>query len=332
MASARSELGPGREFDLIRALTAGVGSGGGVVEGPGDDAAVLEGGWVVTCDLSLEGVHLRRDWLSPTDMGHRAVGAALSDLAAMAAEPAAVLLSLAGSVDDHRSGFLAEVGRGARTAVEASGARLAGGDVTRSPGPLVVDVIALGRAAHPVLRRGARPGDDLWVTGALGAAAAAIRLLERGEAPGAELRARYARPEPRIAVALRVAATGRVRAMLDLSDGLAGDARHLAAASGVALELDDARIPVDAAASRALGAEAARDAALHGGEDYELFFAAEPAFAREAPELERALGLPLTCVGRVQEGSGVYLRRPSGERVELAGGGWDHFASGADTP
>jgi thiamine-monophosphate kinase len=325
MSGSRSALGPGREFDLIRVLTEGLVPGPGVVEGPGDDAAVLEGGWVVTCDLSIEGVHLRRDWLDAGEMGGRAVRAALSDIAAMAAEPVAVLLALAGSPADHQSGFLAAVGRGAREAVEAFGATLAGGDVTRSPGPLVIDVTALGRTAEPCLRRGARPGDELWVTGALGGAAAAVRLLEEGRPLDDTLRERLARPVPRLAEARRLGGTGRLRALLDLSDGLAGDAGHLAAASGVALELDPSTVPVDPAAARALGDRAAFELALHGGEDYELLFAADPAFAAEAGRLEAEMALPLTRVGRALAGRGVWLVSASGERRE-AGGGWDHFA------
>jgi thiamine-monophosphate kinase len=296
-----------------------------VVEGPGDDAAVLAGGWVVTCDLSLEGVHFRREWMSPEEAGGRAVRVAVSDLAAMAAEPVAVLVSLAGSGDDHESGLLARVGKGTREAVEASGASLVGGDLTRSTGPLVIDVVAIGRAAAPVLRRGAEPGDELWVTGRLGGAAAALELLDAGRDPGPELRQRLVRPEPRLQAAARLAETGHLRALLDLSDGLAGDAGHMAAASGVALELDVTALPVDPAAARALGSERALTLALHGGDDYELLLAADPALAAEAEALAARLGLALTRIGRAVEGRGVRLRLADGTVVD-AGSGWDHFA------
>lgn len=319
-------LGRGAEFDLIRNLVGAGAADARVVVGPGDDAAVLEGGWVVTCDLAVEGIHFRRDWMSPEALGGRAARAALSDLAAMAAEPAAVLLALGGAVDDHRSGFLLAVGHGARQAAEALGASLVGGDVTRSPGPLIIDVTALGRATEPVLRRGARVGDEVWVTGALGGAAAAIELLDDGRDPGPNLRARLTHPEPRIGVARRLAATGFLHALLDLSDGLAGDAGHLAAASEVAIELDATRVPVHATAHEALGADRALTLALHGGDDYELLFAVSPAFGEQAAALAGDLGVALTRVGRVHEGTGVRLRRSDG-RVVDAGGGWDHFRS-----
>jgi thiamine-monophosphate kinase len=317
-------LGPGTEFDLIRNLVGEPGADARVLVGPGDDAAVLEEGWVVTCDLSVEGVHFRRDWMSPEELGGRAMRAALSDLAAMAAEPVAVLLALGGAVADHRSGYLLAVGRGARQVAEALGGSLAGGDVTRSPGPLIIDVTALGRAAEPVLRRGARVGDDVWVTGALGGAAAAVALLNDGREPGPDLRRCLTHPEPRIEVARRLAATGVLHALLDLSDGLAGDAGHLAAASEVAVEVDATLVPVHAGAREALHVERALALALHGGEDYELLFAADPAFRAESEALAHELGLTLSRVGGVHEGSGVRLRLADGRVVE-AGGGWDHF-------
>lgn len=319
-------LGPGTEFDLIRNLVGEPGADARVVVGPGDDAAVLEGGWVVTCDLAVEGVHFRRAWMSPDELGGRAVRAALSDLAAMAAEPVAVLLALGGAVADHRSGYLLSVGRGARQAAEALGAALVGGDVTRSPGPLIIDVTALGRAAEPVLRRGARIDDDIWVTGALGGAAAAVALLDDDRDPGPDLRRCLTHPEPRIEVARRLAATGVLHALLDLSDGLAGDAGHLAAASEVAVELDATLVPVHAGAREVLPADRALELALHGGEDYELLFAAHPTFRADAAALARDLGVDLTRVGRVLEGAGVRLRRADG-RVVDAGGGWDHFGA-----
>lgn len=329
MPGSSSTLGPGPEFDLIRALTAGLRSRDGVVEGPGDDAAVLDGGWVVTCDLSVEQVHLRRDWLTPAEMGGRATSAALSDLAAMAAEPVAVLVSLAGSADDHASGLLAEVGRGARDAIEAAGAALVGGDVTRSPGPLIVDVIALGRAANPVLRRGARPGDDLWVTGRLGGAATAVRLWLAGEEPPAGVRARFASPRPRLVAARRLQAHGGLHAMLDVSDGVAGDAGHLAAASGVGLEIHTDAIPLEPWLAEHRDRAEALDLALHGGEDYELLFTADRGAAAGFEAIADELGLPLTRIGRVVEGEGVVLVGPGGDR-RPAGAGFDHFGANSE--
>lgn len=326
-------LGPGVEFDLIRRLTAGIDDAPpGVELGPGDDAAVLEGGWVVSTDLVVEDVHFRRGWIPPEEIGGRAARAALSDLAAMAAEPVGVFLSLAGSLADHGDGTLEAVGRGARAAAAACGATLLGGDVTRSPGPLVLDVVALGRTRHPVRRAGARPGDEVWVTGELGGAAAAVRGLREGRpVPGPLLR-RFARPAPRLAEARWLHATGLLRALMDLSDGLAGDAGHLAAASGVGLEIDGPAVPVDPAAVEALGVEGAADAALAGGEDYELLVVAEPGLAARVPDFARAFpGVSLTRVGRVVAGSGAVLRAADGGLRPLEGA-FDHFEAGSPPP
>jgi thiamine-monophosphate kinase len=321
---AGAPLGPGAEFDLIRALVADARGHPQVLLGAGDDAAVLDGGWVVSSDLSVEDVHFRRAWLDPGEIGARAVSVALSDLAAMAAEPVAVLVSLAGTPADHADGTLEAVGRGARAAAEAVGASLVGGDLTRSPGPLLVDVTVLGRAVAPVLRSGGRPGDELWVTGPLGGASTAIRLLDEGVAVPPPLRERLASPRPRLAAARALAATGLVHALIDLSDGLAGDAAHLAAACGARVVLDDADLPAHPEAVTALGAGPAREQVLHGGEDYELLMAAAPGLGARAGELSDALGIQLVRVGRLEPGEGVWLRGADGA-LRPAGGGWDHF-------
>jgi thiamine-monophosphate kinase len=322
----RIALGPGAEFDLIRRLVADDAPLHPEVRvGPGDDAAVLEGGWVVTTDLSIEDVHFRRDWLSDVEIGYRAGAAALSDVAAMAATPVAVLVSIAGP----RGGGvdLGAVHEGVREVASELGASVIGGDVSASPGPLVVDVVALGRTAWPVLRDGAEPGDDVWVTGRLGAAAAAVRAWEAGREPSAELRAAFARPSPRVREARCLVDHEVVDALIDLSDGLAGDAGHIAAASGVRITLEAARIPIAEAALAALGAPDALEAALHGGEDYELCFVSDPG-AVDADEFLDRHGLRLTRVGRVEEGEGVWLEQPDGSVGRLARGGFDHLAGG----
>lgn len=320
-------LGPGPEFDLIRRFAAGATLPPGVSVGIGDDAACLDGGWVVSTDLTVEEVHFRREWGAPDAWGARAVRAALSDLAAMAASPVAVLLSLAGSADDRASGVLGRVGQGARDAAEACGAPLIGGDVARSPGPITIDVVALGRTADPLLRSGARPGDELWVTGRLGGAAAAVRMLGEGREVPEALWERYARPRPRLAEAAWLAATGTLRAGLDLSDGLSGDARHLAAASGVALEIEEGRLPLDPHAVAAMGEPAARQLALSGGEDFELLFAATPELFGHAVDFRRRFPeVSLTRVGRISAGDGVRLCAADG-RTSPAPRAFDHFSS-----
>ena len=217
-------LGPGREFDLIRSFldAGGAEPGPAVRVGPGDDCAVVTAdGLAISVDMTVEDVHFRRAWLEPDEVGYHAAAAALSDLAAMAARPIGVLASIA-----------------------------LGGDLTRSPVPLVVDVTAIGEAPRPVLRAGARPGEEVWVTGQLGAAAAAVEAWLAGREPDPAARSAFARPTPRTREALWLAGRGVPSAMVDLSDGIAGDAGHLAAASGVRLVIRARALPVACTAGR----------------------------------------------------------------------------------
>jgi len=257
-----------------------------VLAGIGDDAAVIrpERGMVdvITTDALVEDVHFRRRWSSPKDIGHRALAVNLSDLAAMGASPRAVFLSLAlpaslplDDFDGVIDGFLAL----------AALARmpLVGGNITRSPGPLMIDVTAIGSARpRRVLRRsGARPGDRLFATGQLGAAAAGLALRESGIAMtdiNDDQRAcvlRYDRPDARTRTGVLVARNGAASACMDLSDGLADAAIQIAEASGCGVELNSDAIPVHAGA-RAWASAAGADVlplALSGGDDYELLFA-----------------------------------------------------------
>ena len=316
-------LGPGGEFDLIRRfLAAGDAMPAEVRVGPGDDAAVLDGGWVVSTDLSVEDVHFRRAWLGDEEIGYRAAAAALSDLAAMAARPVAVLVSM--GLPTGRGVDAERLQAGVRAAARSVGAVVLGGDISSTPGPCVLDVVVLGRTDAPLLRSGARPGDELWVTGALGASAAAVIVWERGDTPAPALRAAFAHPTPRVDAARALAGTGAVHALVDLSDGLAGDAGHLAAASGVRVVLEMGRIPVAAAAREALGDADALEVALHGGEDYELCFAAA-AGALDAADTGVRAGIALTRVGRVEEGEGVWLLGEDGAIRPAGRGGFSHF-------
>ena len=315
------ELGAGGEFDLIRRfLAGGKPFPPDVRVGPGDDAAVLEGGWVLSSDLSVEDVHFRRAWIRDDEIGFRSAAAALSDLAAMAATPVGMLVSLAfprgGRLDVER------VYAGIREAAEDAGASILGGDTSRSPGPLVLDFTVLGRAERPVLRAGARPGDELWVTGTLGGAAAAVRAWEAGQAPSPGLRSSFARPTPRIGAAVALARAGALHSMVDLSDGLAGDAGHLAAAGQVAIFLEERAIPVADEARGAVGDAEALELALHGGEDYELCFAAPPGAVTET--VAGTAGVSLTRVGWVAEGEGVWRVDGDGVRTRITRGGFDH--------
>jgi len=313
-------LGPGSEFDLIRrVLAGGAPADPQVALSAGDDCALIQAGegyLALTTDLSVEGAHFLPDWGTPELVGRRAVLAALSDLAAMAAEPFAVLVSLnvpAGAGPE----LVEQVGLACRNAAEEHGAALIGGDLSRGGAQLALDVAAVGRVERPLLRSGVRPGDELWVTGALGSAAAAVIAWKAGGTVRDEWRQRFWALEPRVREARWLAERG-ASAGIDLSDGLIADAGHLAAASGVGIELDWAATPASESVDIQL--------ALSGGEDYELLVALPGGILgpEAISEFRHAFGLPLTRVGRAVVGSGVRVFR-DGEPVELAAVGFDHF-------
>ena len=331
------EMGSGTEFDLIRDLLARANvvagtsadagtpvSGGGVVWlGAGDDAAVIGAGrLVMSTDLSVEDVHFRRSWVTFAEVGARAVTAAASDLAAMAAAPVAVLISLAVAPQEAQA-VLSGMGDGIRVALKELGAPLVGGDLAASPGPVVIDVTVVGEAEEPVTRSGARHGDELWVTGVLGGSAGAVRAWRDGAEPDPSLRASFVRTTARIKEARWLAEQVQVRAMIDLSDGLAGDAGHLAAASGVRIVLDSKLVPLHPD----LSPEDASSLAMSGGEDYELCFVSPPGVTGPlVNEFQERFGIRLTRVGRVEEGTGVEVVGAARGRKHVSGG-FDHFSS-----
>ncbi len=338
-----TRLGPGAEFDLIRRfLERAPATGRGVVVGPGDDCAVVTGdGIAVSADLSIEDIHFRRAWLPGQDLGYHAAAGALSDLAAMAARPIGLLASLALGPGDERA-MGDSVMEGISAAAADAGAAVLGGDVTRSPGPLIMDIIVLGEAPRPILRSGARPGDELWVTGELGGAAAAVAAWLRNEQPEEAARLAYARPRPRTREALWLAERGVPTAMVDLSDGVAGDAGHIAAASGVRVTVRLAELPVagpalaapppsspDGAVGGAGVAEAVRLAAA-GGEDYELCFTASPGAAGAvAGAFAAEFGVRVTRIGDVSRGGEspeAVLLDGAGKPVALPG--FQHWGRG----
>lgn len=311
------------EFDAVRRILAGGDMPAGIV-GPGDDAAVLADGTLLSTDTSIEGVHFRLDWVAARAAGGRAARAALSDLAAMGGEPVALLASLSGP----DRGLLVEAGQGVREAGDTFGAPLLGGDLARAEGPLTIGVTVVGRlgGASPWLRSGARPGDALYVTGPLGGSAAAVAAWEAGQTATEAALAAFLLPVPRFSLVRALRQHLRPTAAIDLSDGLAADARHLARASGVELLIEAERVPVAEAA--ALGREPAQalHLALRGGEDYELLLAAPDDAALEAA-VEEATGVSLTRVGLVREGAGVTLRGLDGSTGPLEGG-FGHWTAG----
>ena len=315
-------LGGGAEFDRIRAIAAALGPD---AKGLGNDCAVLPPGFgevVLSSDMSVEGVHFRREWLSWQEVGWRAASAALSDLAAAGAEVVGLTASV-GTPRESPVEDLVQLMRGIGAAVAAVGGRVLGGDLSSAP-VWVVDITVVGRAARPVGRTEARAGDAVWVTGALGGARAALLAWEAGGEPAAGARARFAHPVPRIAEGRWLAAHG-AHAMMDVSDGLGGDAAHLAAGSGVRLEIDLEQLPVhpDVVAVALARGEPLQAFAARGGEDYELLTVLPKTFDDvEARRFQQDTGTVLTRIGRVRRGAGVAASF-AGVPVTLSG--HDHF-------
>jgi thiamine-monophosphate kinase len=313
--------GPG-EFERIRRIIAELGP---LASGIGDDCAIVPDGsgrLVVSTDLSVEGVHFRTQWLTLKEIGWRAAVSSLSDLAAEGASVVGLLASLgvprsAGETD------LTEVMAGVGAAVGAVGGAVLGGDLSRAD-QWLIDVVSLGRAARPVTRAGARPGDQLWLTGRLGGARAALAAWQRRSEPAPAAREAFAHPLPRIRSGLALAQSGAT-AMIDLSDGLGGDAAHLAADSAALLEIDLSLVPIHPDVPPEAQREripAGQFAAL-GGEDYELLAAMPVEFsAVDSTRIAAETGVALTRIGRVAPGSGVRLLL-EGEPLSLPG--FDHF-------
>ena len=318
------------EFELIdRILARFPAPSARTTVGPGDDAAVTAppGSTATTIDALIEGVHFTLPEFPPAAVGRKALTAALSDLAAMGAEPgeAYVALGLPARLDEE---FCLELADGLAEVAAREGVDLVGGDVNRA-GELVVAVTAVGHeppGAGFVTRSGARPGDIVAVSGELGGAAAGLALL-RDEASATghedELRARQLDPRPRLAAGAALARSGAT-AMIDLSDGLGADAGHVAAASGARLEIELERVPVQAGVEQIAGGRAGSlELAASGGEDYELLACLPPAALAAASAAVRETGTTLAEIGRVAEGSGVALRMPDGSELEPTG--FDHM-------
>ena len=307
-------MGAGREFDAIREL---LGVWGERARGIGDDAAVLDAAngerIVVTTDAAVEGVHFRRDWMTPAEIGWRAAAAAASDIAAMAARPLGIVIAI--GLPLRWRGELAALAEGIGAACERFGIPIVGGNLSAA-GELSITCTVVGAAARPVSRDGARPGDALYVTGRLGGPLAALRALERGEAPGASARERLVHPSPRIDEARWLAERG-AHAMIDISDGLAADAGHLAAASKARMVIQTERIPVFG--------DADPPHAARGGEEYELLVCAPELDEGAEAQFERRFGIPLTRIGRVEAGPAEAVLLRAGVRV-ASPPGHDHLS------
>jgi thiamine-monophosphate kinase len=348
------------EFDFINKIRARVGAKSGsasalstqhsaLIQGIGDDAAVIRStsgkDSVVTTDLLMEDIDFRHDTTSPELLGHKALAVSLSDIAAMGARALWGFVSIGLPADVWESGFAEQLYDGYLTLADRYGVELAGGDISRTTEKIVIDSILIGEC-HPgraVLRRGAAPGDQIFVTGFLGDAAAGLRLIERGarvhnasgpkrleEHSVARLLLRQLSPDPRVGWGLLLGEQQLASAMIDISDGLSSDLNHLCKESGVGALVDAPRIPIDQVVKEICGRRALDPLmlALHGGEDFELLFTVKPENVARLPR--RVDGIEVTPIGTIKEESyGVKISE--GSRVwNLEPGGWEHFRKTKD--
>jgi thiamine-monophosphate kinase len=339
-------IGQVGEHALIRWIAERIGSPASpdVLLGIGDDAAVVRPRRnhvdVLTTDVLVEGVHFRRDLSSAADVGHRALHVNLSDVAAMGAEPRLALLSL-GLPSTLEAAWVAELVDALASAAADARVQLVGGNISRSPA-LFVDVTVSGavKPRHLLRRSGARPGDELYVSGAVGAAAAGLAWLQT---PGtttppasdavAHAVVRYRRPDARVALGLQIGRNKAASACMDTSDGLADALRQLAAASGVGIRLDRHTLPVAPAVAEVAAHTGADPDALtwSGGEDYELLFAVPRRSRRRFAHASGRTGLPpVTRIGVCTKELALLPLDEHGVESALPGG-FEHFA-GSETP
>jgi thiamine-monophosphate kinase len=314
------------EFDVIARYFSRSGGRSDVLLGVGDDAALLRPptgqALVAATDTLVEGRHFLPGTPAAA-IGHQALAVNLSDLAAMGAEPAWALLSLSMPRVDER--WLAEFASGLYALADTHGVALVGGDTVAGPLVITIEILGFVPPDLALRRTGARPGDLVFVSGSPGVAAAGLELLRSGQA-GCESRdprvRRFLRAEPRLALgqALRGVAT----AAMDVSDGLLGDLGKLLRASRIGARIDLERLPVAAELSAYALPERERFL-LHGGDDYELLFTLPPASLNRVPELARAGGCELHCIGAIVAGDQLECRR-DGQVVDIEGSGYDHFA------
>ena len=304
-----------------------------VVVGIGDDAAVVEPERnrleVLTVDAVIDGVHFDRRFTPPDAIGHRALAVNLSDLAAMGASPRLALLSFALPSDlpcDDFDGIVS----GIASLAAAHGVAVVGGNLTRTPGPLAIDITAIGTVKRRgvLTRAGAQAGDFVYVSGSIGAATAGLQMLNQSDDARAESCVeRYLRPSPRVRTGLLLGRNRAASSCVDLSDGLADGVARLAESSGVGITIDGSSLPIEPDARRWFESHAQDPvvAAIAGGDDYELLFTVRP---RARGRLKAALlhgGIPLTRIGICTADGAVALVSPGSDRPAALPPGFSHF-------
>jgi thiamine-monophosphate kinase len=326
---------------MIRARSRKV-PGSGVELGIGDDAAVLRldspTDLLFCSDLSVEGVHFKREWAEPNVIGRKALAVTISDIAAMGGQPKFALASVAlghGSTMQ----FIEQLFSGMFDLASALGFSLVGGDTSTSPGPLFIDTSAIGVCprGRAVTRSGARPGDHVYVTGELGASALGLSLLKEGLRPGAPAAApedmarqaairRHLVPEPRVMAGRMIGLAGVATAMIDISDGLATDLGHIVEDSKCGMVIRGSLLPVARPLIELSSSRAKEDPlhlALESGEEYELAFCARPEAVACVRDLSDDLELPITLIGEVIQDRGLFIELDKGT-ITIEAKGFEH--------
>lgn len=312
------------EFDLIRRHFARAGAArADVVEGVGDDCALLQvppdSELAVSIDTLVAGVHFLAD-CDPEGLGHKCLAVGLSDLAATGAEPAWATLAITLPRSDEA--WLAAFARGFSVLADAHGVALVGGDTTRGPLAVTVQVHGFVPAGSGIMRRGAKPGDLICVSGTLGDAGFALARLRSAEPVSGVLRRRLERPTPR--VGLGIALRGLASAAIDVSDGLLADLGHILERSGVGAVVELGSLPLSPEVADAAGG-GDWDLPLASGDDYELCFTLPPARRGELDRLARSCGCGVRVVGRVAADGEIVCRLPDGSDWHARRTGYDHF-------
>ena len=296
----------------------------GIATGIGDDCAILQipagHQMLITTDFSLEGVHFRREWHPAEAVGHRCLARGLSDIAAMGGNPVAAFLSLALPQTLPQS-WVDQFLKGLLKLADRFNVSLAGGDTAQSPDGVLADIVVVGSVAKgkAIKRSGACARDRVYVTGALGGAAATLKLLFSGRKLRLADFPRHFHPSPRIAAGRFLLEKSIASAMIDLSDGLSTDLAHICEESGVGAEIHAPAIPCASIGKPAR--EVDLQFALNGGDDYELLFTARPG-KRVPPQIA---GLPITQIGHITRDKHVVLVNQDGGSSELRPKGWQHF-------
>lgn len=335
------------EFDFIASLKQRVVANGikteTLIAGLGDDAAVFRSSAgkenVITADLLVEDIDFRRTTTPPFLLGHKALAVSLSDIAAMGARPLWSLISIGVPEDVWQTEFVNQFYDGLLELANQYGVQLIGGDTSRTNESIVIDSVVAGECAAgtAVMRSGATPGDQIFVTGSLGAAAAGLRLIERGAHLAEQNLAdedsqkldhvliRQLRPEPRVGWGIVLGEERLATSMIDLSDGLSSDLNRICEVSGVGALIDSALLPIDNRVIELCGRRALDplQLTLHGGEDFELLFTIKPADVARLPR--RVDGVEIKRIGEITN-SNEGVKISEGPRIwDLKPGGWKHF-------